>query len=107
MAEKDAEGQRHRSFPHWRLIVDQAILTPEIEQWPYEGKGTEEEPYAVTWIDNDPRNPMTWNKTYKWLATMTMAFATFAVAFASSAFSGGIYPIGALLMNGADSKQEL
>jgi hypothetical protein len=90
MAEKDVEGQRHRSLPHWRIIIDQAIVTPEIEQWPYGGKGTEEEPYAVTWIDNDPRNPMVWSRTYKWLVTITMAFATLTVSFTSSAFSGGI-----------------
>ena len=90
MAEKDVEGQRHRSLPHWRIIIDQAIVTPEIEQWPYGGKGTEEEPYAVTWIDNDSRNPMVWSRTYKWLVTITMAFATLTVSFTSSAFSGGI-----------------
>jgi len=91
MAEKDVEGQRHRSLPHWRIITDQGIVTPEIEQWPYEGKGTEEEPYAVTWIENDPRNPMTWSGIYKWLVTITMAFATLTVSFTSSAFSGGIF----------------
>jgi hypothetical protein len=91
MAEKDVEGpSRPKSLPHWRLIIDQGIITPEIESWPYEGLGTEEEPYAVTWIDNDPRNPMIWSYPYKWMVTIAVAVATLAVSFTSSAFSGGI-----------------
>jgi hypothetical protein len=94
MAEKDVEGQPARSLPHWRIIIDQGIVTPEIEQWQYEGKGTQKEPFAVTWIDNDPRNPMTWSETYKWMITVAMALATLTVAFTSSAFSGGMYALG-------------
>lgn len=43
----------------------------------------------VTWIDNDPRNPMLYSKTKKWSITMMVAVATLAVAFVSSAYSGG------------------
>lgn len=51
--------------------------------------GTEEDPYIVTWIDNDPRNPMMYSSAKKWGLTMMVAFATLAVAFVSSAYSGG------------------
>jgi hypothetical protein len=90
-AKPDPEsGRGPKSLPHWRMIIDQGILTPEIEKWHYHGKGTEDEPYAVTWIDNDPRNPMLFAKWYKWMITITMAFATLAVSLCSSAFSGGM-----------------
>jgi hypothetical protein len=74
---------------HWNMVVDQGVTTPEIEKWNYEGSGTVEDPYAVTWIVNDPRNPMAFRTWYKWMITMTMAFAVLGVALCSSEFSGG------------------
>jgi hypothetical protein len=71
------------------MILDQAVTTPAIEKWHYEGSGTEDDPYAVTWIDNDPRNPMTFRSWYKWMITIMMAFSVLSVALCSSAFSGG------------------
>ena len=59
----------------------------------YDGEGSEESPYVVTWIENDPRNPMLFAKSKKWALTMLSAFATLAVAFVSSAYSGGVKQI--------------
>jgi hypothetical protein len=84
-------GRGPKAIPHWRLIYDQGVLTPEIEQWHYRGKGTEEDPYAVTWIDNDPRNPMLFPAWYKWMITLMMALSVLAVSLCSSAFSGGTF----------------
>jgi len=90
-ASSDPEsGRGPKSVPHWRLIIDQSLLTPEVENWHYKGSGTEEDPYAVSWIDNDPRNPMAFEGWYKWMITLTMAFSTLAVSLCSSAFSGGM-----------------
>jgi hypothetical protein len=86
-------GRGPKAIPHWRMIIDQGVLTPEIEQWHYHGKGTEEDPYAVVWIDNDPRNPMLFPGWYKWMITVMMAFAVLAVSLCSSAFSGGSFPV--------------
>lgn len=47
----------------------------------------------MEWIENDPRNPMLFSKTKKWSLTMLVAFATLAVAFVSSAYSGGVAEI--------------
>ena len=55
----------------------------------YEGEGTKESPYVVTWIDDDPRNPQLFSQTKKWTLTMVTAVATLAVAFCSSAYTGG------------------
>lgn len=89
MAEKDVEAVRPQRIPHLRQVFSQAGLTPEVENWHYDGAGTEEDPYVVEWIDDDPRNPMLYSNTKKWCLTMLVAIATLAVAFVSSAFSGG------------------
>ncbi|CAI4212301.1 unnamed protein product [Parascedosporium putredinis] len=80
-------------IPYWRMVFDHAGLTYEVENFPYAGAGTEEDPYLVTWIPNDPRNPMLWSQTRKWFITMTVAMTTLAVALLSSAYTGGIVDI--------------
>jgi hypothetical protein len=86
--DEESQGSK-KSIPHWRMIIDQGITTPEVEKWHYEGSGTEEDPYAVIWIDNDPRNPMNFGFMYRWMIVLMMAFSVLAVALCSSAFSGG------------------
>ena len=72
-----------------RQVFDPAGVSTEVEKCKYSGPGTEEDPYVVTWIDNDPRNPMLYSAVKKWSITALVAFATLAVAFVSSAYSGG------------------
>ncbi|KAF2002805.1 MFS general substrate transporter [Amniculicola lignicola CBS 123094] len=86
-------GKGPNGFSHIKLILDQGVLTPSIIKWEYDGSGTEEDPYVVEWIDDDPRNPMVWPKTKKWAMCLSMAVATLCVSFCSSAFSGGIQQI--------------
>ncbi|KAL5360339.1 major facilitator superfamily domain-containing protein [Aspergillus floccosus] len=88
-----AESVKPTRIPHWRLIVDQGVVTQEIIDYPYAGSGTEDDPFIVTWIPNDPRNPMTMKTATKWFYTMTMAWATLAVSLVSSAYTGGIEQI--------------
>ncbi|GIK00466.1 hypothetical protein Aspvir_004491 [Aspergillus viridinutans] len=80
-------------IPHWRLLFDQGALTQEIIDYSFAGSGTEEDPYLVTWIDNDPRNPLEFSMTKKWVYTMVMAWATLAVSLVSSAYTGGMEQI--------------
>ena len=92
-AEKDPVGaktQNARSIPYWRQVLDQGAVTQDIVQFDYPGSGTEQDPYVVSWIPNDPRNPMllqTWRKV---TITLVVSMATFAVAIASSCYSGAI-----------------
>lgn len=72
------------------LVYDQALVTPEVQNWRYAGSGTEEDPFVVVWIDNDPRNPMTWPDWQKWCLVALVSIATLAVAFVSSAYTGGL-----------------
>lgn len=89
MAEKDVEAGATTRIPHMKQVIDQAGVTPEVEKHQFRGSGTEEDPYVVTWIENDPRNPMLYGPVKKWTLTMLVAIATLAVAFVSSAYSGG------------------
>jgi hypothetical protein len=88
----DVESGRE-GISHWKMITDQGVTTHEIENWDYEGAGTEDDPYVVEWIENDPRNPMTWPKTKKWIIAIAVANSVLVVSFCSSAFSGGIQQI--------------
>ncbi|THW34771.1 synaptic vesicle transporter [Aureobasidium pullulans] len=78
------------SVSWFRLVYDQALVTPEVQNWRYAGSGTEEYPFVVVWIDNDPRNPMTWPDWQKWCLVALVSIATLAVAFVSSAYTGGL-----------------
>ena len=77
-----------RSLSLFRLVVDQARVTEDVVQHPYEGSGTTADPYVVTYIPNDAGNPFTWSTKIRWFITSVVAIETLAVAFASSAFSG-------------------
>jgi hypothetical protein len=72
------------------------------------GEGTEDKPYLVGWLTNDPENPRSWTNIYKCthsaccestgsqlipsLGTITMlaAMMTLVVALTSSIYSGAI-----------------
>ncbi|KAE8150969.1 major facilitator superfamily domain-containing protein [Aspergillus avenaceus] len=80
-------------LPYWRVLVDQSVLTKDVINYPYEGSGTENDPYIVEWIPDDPRNPMRISTGLKWAYTITVAFATFGVSLSSSCYAGGIQEI--------------
>lgn len=75
------------------LLLNQGVVTEDMLNYDYTGSGTKEDPYAVTWITNDPRNPMLWSTSRRWTYMMIMAIATMAVALTSSAYTGGIREI--------------
>ncbi|OTB03604.1 hypothetical protein M426DRAFT_321524 [Hypoxylon sp. CI-4A] len=78
---------------HWRKVIDQAGVTPEVASYQYQGSGTEADPYVVKWIPDDPRNPMNFSPATRWFITGVVALATLAVALVSSAYSGGVAEI--------------
>ncbi|KAI5467634.1 major facilitator superfamily domain-containing protein [Mariannaea sp. PMI_226] len=80
-------------IPYWRKVFDQAGITDEVLNHPYAGSGTEEDPYIVQWIPDDPRNPMMFTTFTRWFITMILAIATLAVSLVSSAYTGGIEDI--------------
>lgn len=89
--ERDVESQRSRHLSsHFRTLLDQGGVTPEVLNWRYKGNGTDDEPFIVDFLEGDPKNPMTFPQSKKWTITILQAFAVLAVAFVSTAFSGGI-----------------
>jgi hypothetical protein len=103
MGEKDVEAAKPASIPYFQQILDHAGITPEVQNWHYDGSGTDEDPYVVVWIDHDPRNPMLYGIVKKWSLVAVVAMATLAVAFCSSAYSGGAREI----MQEFNASQEL
>lgn len=93
-SQDDTDGRaKGARIPYWRLVVDQAGITSEVANYAYPGSGTAEDPYLVSWIPNDPRNPMEFSNATKWFITMVVAFVTLAVALVSSAYTGGLLKI--------------
>ena len=91
--EKDPESGRSGHISHFKRVLHQGVLNDDIISHPYKGTGTENDPFLVTWLDDDPVNPMNYSTAMKWAITMLVAIATLAVAFVSSAYSGGIAEI--------------
>ncbi|KAI9934833.1 hypothetical protein ASPWEDRAFT_117724 [Aspergillus wentii DTO 134E9] len=92
-ATSGGETPRISKIPYWRMVFDQKVVTDEIINYPYVGSGTEDDPYAVVWIPNDPRNPMNFSSLKKWFITFIASFTTLTVALVSSAYSGGMTQI--------------
>lgn len=91
--DKDVESGAPTPINHFKQVLDQGVVTPEIINYPYDGAGTADDPSIVTWIDEDPRNPMRYSQVKKWLLVAMVAIATLAVSFISSAYSGGVNKI--------------
>jgi len=77
------------TLDHFHAVFSQSMVTAEVLKQAYAGEGTEESPYVVDFLPQDPRNPKAFSGVQKWSITILMAFATLAVAFASSAYTGG------------------
>jgi MFS family permease len=75
-------------IPTWRLLISQHNVNDAIRNHRYEGSGTQEDPYRVEWLQDDPVDPLTYPAWQKWTITLIMAFSTLAITFASSGLSG-------------------
>lgn len=87
------ESQQPRSTPkdsHFSVLFDQAGVDHTVLSHPYVGAGTIESPYLVEFLPNDHRNALTFSQFRKWSITLLQAIATLAVAFVSTAYSGGV-----------------
>lgn len=92
VADNDVEGQNQAPTKesYFHVVFNQAGVTQQVLDHRYAGDGTNESPYLVEFLPNDPHNAMTFPKSIKWMITLLQATATLAVTFASSAYSGGI-----------------
>ncbi|KAI1344293.1 major facilitator superfamily transporter [Xylariaceae sp. FL0016] len=89
--ERDPESREPKSqLPYLKRQFDQAGVTPAVLEWKYRGSGTNDDPFIVDFLPDDPKNPMKFPEWRKWFITALQAIAVLAVAFVSTAYSGGI-----------------
>ncbi|KAK3375412.1 major facilitator superfamily domain-containing protein [Podospora didyma] len=92
----DVESQqrdKNNHVSHLSLVFNPSRVTPEVLEYEYSGEGTQESPYMVDFLPQDAHNPMQYPQWKKWTITALQAVATLAVAFASTAYSGGIFQV--------------
>src|SRR5690349_1882635 len=75
-SQKSTPAPPPAKVPHWQLVKSYTLITDAVLMYPYKGSGTDEDPYLVEFIPDDPRNPMNFPQVKKWFITMTVAFAT-------------------------------
>lgn len=81
---------RRKTASHWQSLISHGFINEEVRSWHYEGSGTDVDPYAVTWINNDPRDPKGFRASAKWFYTAVSALTLFIVTLTSSGYTGGI-----------------
>lgn len=90
----DAESQHARNdVPHSFLVFHPSGTSDAVINHDYPGQGTAESPYVVEFLPEDASNPLQYPARKKWAITGLLAVATMAVAFASTAYSGGVFEI--------------
>lgn len=72
------------------MLLEQDSVHPEVVAHQYPGNGTEDNPFVVSFLDSDPRDPMQFSRRLRWMLCLAAAYATFSVAFLSSAYASGI-----------------
>ncbi|KAL3457676.1 MFS general substrate transporter [Aspergillus heterothallicus] len=88
-----SKGQAPSHISFWRAVFDQGAVTQAVIDHPYPGSGTDEDPFIITWIPDDPRNPQLSPQSRKWWITVLVSLAALAVSLISSAYSGGLNEI--------------
>lgn len=89
----DAEAQGTAPWgklSFFRTMTDHAGITQQVLDHKYVGEGTTESPYQVNFLSNDPYDATTYAEWKKWSIIGVQAMGTLSVAFASSAYSGGV-----------------
>lgn len=93
----DSHGTTNASIPNypreisfWRLMTDQHVITQEILDHGYPGSGSEDDPYVVSWVPNDPRNPMNFPMARKVVVVFVTGFSALIISLSSSGYSGSM-----------------
>ena len=77
-------------IPWHILLTTPGYITPSMLSHSYTGAGTGDSPYLITFLDNDPGDPMHFSKRLRWTLCLAAGYVTFSVAFISSAYVGGV-----------------
>ncbi|CAJ2510545.1 Uu.00g095140.m01.CDS01 [Anthostomella pinea] len=76
-----------RRLAYHALLFDRGWLDDHIINYSYPGSGTAEDPFAIGWTLSDPKDPMQFSPTMRWIWTGLVSMANFAVALATSAYT--------------------
>ncbi|KAF2816788.1 MFS general substrate transporter [Mytilinidion resinicola] len=61
-----------------------------LVDYSYKGSGTTEDPYIVTWLNDDPENPKQWSPVRQWTILVLVAVLSLCVSLASSTYTGAL-----------------
>jgi hypothetical protein len=76
-----------RCIPYRALMFNYGWVDKYILDYPYPGAGSSENPFTIGWTPNDPRDPMQFSQTKRWIWTGLVSMANFTVALATSAYT--------------------
>ena len=96
MSAANVEAARPDILPRipWHMLLTvQGYVTPEMLAHEYTGAGLEDEPYLITFLDDDPGDPMQFPSWLRWTLCLAAGYVTFSVAFISSVYAGGVRAI--------------
>jgi hypothetical protein len=68
-------------------------LNDDVCNHNYSGKGTENEPYIIDYLENDSQDAMNIPTARKWIVTVLQAMSCLVVTFASSVYASAIFDI--------------
>ncbi|KAJ5902807.1 hypothetical protein N7495_003335 [Penicillium taxi] len=81
-------------IPYWRMVFDQGAVNQRVINAPYEGSGTDDDPFIiVSWMSEDPRNPLEFKNGLKYCVTFMASMASLAVSLGSSEYAAGVSDI--------------
>ncbi|KAF9894560.1 hypothetical protein FE257_006445 [Aspergillus nanangensis] len=89
----DVTEHQPAKLPFWQTLTNTGALTDDILNHPYKGSGTEDDPFVVSWIPNDPQEPLAASSVKRWSITALVSFTVFATSIVSSAYTGGLVEV--------------
>ncbi|KAI0134360.1 major facilitator superfamily domain-containing protein [Xylariales sp. AK1849] len=82
--------KRQARISWFTILTVQDVVTSQMLDHDYAGSGTQDDPYIVLFLKDDPRDPMCFPLWLRWILCIAAGYVTFSLAFISSAFSGSI-----------------
>ena len=82
-----------KTLSYWGVLTNHKAITQDVLTYKYDGSGTEDDPYAVSWLPDDPRNPMNISMAQKITILLVAGLATLIVSLSSSAYVGSVSQI--------------
>ncbi|KAL5603464.1 hypothetical protein FOVSG1_006214 [Fusarium oxysporum f. sp. vasinfectum] len=77
-----------RRIRYWDLVQGYFMMERGFSCEVLEGSGTMSDPFLVRFPPGDPRNPMNFSLSRKWMITSIVTLSVFCVTMTSSAYSG-------------------